>query len=262
MDISSIIFLFIGILSLILGFVLEGGSIGGLLEPTAALIVFGGTLGAVGVSFPMKEIKRIPKMIAVIFKKQNQDLVQTLEEFKYIAGEVRKNGLLQLEEVINNKDMDPFMKKGLQMAIDGVEPEVIKECLEVEATMISQRHRAGAKIFDSAGGYAPTLGIIGTVLGLIHVLGSMNDTSTLGSKIAVAFVATLYGVFSANILWMPIGSRLKNLDSDELKRNSMIIDGVLAVQEGRSPQAITNKLIGYIDKNYVNKFTNIEGQGD
>lgn len=259
MDISVIVSLLVGFGMLIGGFVLEKGDPAALIAGTAAMIVFGGTIGAVMLSFPMSTLKRFPKILGVIINPPKFDLLEVLEFFKDISYKTRKNGLLYLEGEISQKtDLDPIIKKGLQMAVDGFEPEIIRSTLELEADVVSERHHAGAAIFEAAGGFGPTMGIIGTVMGLVHVLGNLDDPSTLGPKIAVAFIATLYGVAFANLVYLPIASRLKALDSVELKKNEMVIEGILSVQEGKNPAVIVNKLSSYLEKADLEKVNTSE----
>lgn len=261
MDISAFLFLLLGFGSLIIAFVLDGGSPGALMAPTAAMIILGGTIGAVGVSYPINELKRIPKILKVFVSPQKRDLAALVNFFKDISYKTRKNGLLSLETEISEDDsMDPFIKKGLQLVVDGVDPQGVRGILELELEYTSERHRTAAAMFESAGGYSPTMGIIGTVMGLVHVLGNLEDTSTLGPKIATAFIATLYGIGFANLLWLPIGSRLKALDEKEYNEKRLIIEGILYIQEGVNPNTIAEKLKGFLDKQEVTKFESISGK--
>ncbi|CAB1254397.1 flagellar motor protein [Clostridium sp. MT-14] len=263
MDISVIIFLFFGILSVVVGYIIEGGQATALLGATAAIIVFGGTIGATGLSFPMDILKRIPKIFKVLFNPRKTDLPALISYFKDVSYKTRKNGLLSLEsEVSNDPNLDPFIKKGLQLVVDGVDPQAVRSILELELDSTSERHREGADIFESAGGYAPTMGIVGTVMGLVHVLGNLEDTSTLGPKIAVAFLATLYGIGSANLLWLPIGSRLKQADEREVKEKTLIIEGVLYIQEGINPNTIAEKLKSFLNKEELLRYEALEGKAE
>ncbi|MFL0195633.1 flagellar motor protein [Clostridium sp. WILCCON 0269] len=261
MDISVILFLLFGLASLVGGFILEGGSAGALLGPTAAIIVFGGTIGAVGLSFPSDVLKRIPKMFRVIIGPPKTDLPSLISYFKDVSYRTRKNGLLSLEgEISNDPNLDPFIKKGLQLVVDGVDPQAVRSILELELESTSERHREGSAVFQSAGGYSPTMGIIGTVMGLVHVLGNLEDSSTLGPKIAVAFLATLYGVGAANIIWLPIGNRLNVLDDKEVKEKTLIIEGILYIQEGINPNTIAEKLKSFLNKSELARFEEMDGK--
>ncbi len=261
MDIFSILFMIFSFGSIIAAFVIEGGSLGALLAPTAAMIVFGGTIGAVGVSFPVNDLKRIPGILKVFVSPKNKNLGELVSYFKEISYKTRKNGLLSLEgEITADESLDPFIKKGLQLVVDGVEPQAVRSILELELESISDRHRQGAAIFDSAGGFAPTMGIIGTVTGLVHVLSNLEEPSTLGPKIAMAFIATLYGIGTANLLWLPIGSKLKALDDIEYREKSLILEAILYIQEGINPNTIAEKLKGFLNKDELKKFMEMDGK--
>lgn len=257
MDITTLIFLLFGFVSLITAFMFEGGQVSALFAPTAALIVFGGTIAAVGVSFPFKDIKRVPKIIKNIFKPRKIDLVSLLVFFRDLSFKTRKNGLLTIESEIATADIDSFVKKGLQLVVDGVEPTTIQGVLEMDIEMTSERHHRGAAIFDSAGGYSPTMGIIGTVMGLVHVLGNLDDPSTLGPKIAVAFIATLYGVGFANLLWLPVGSKLKAIDEEEFNEKRLMMEAMLLIQSGTNPNTLVEKLKGFLNKNEIDEYEKI-----
>lgn len=253
MDLGIIISLIIGFASMIVSFMLEGGHLAGLLVGTAALIVFGGTIGAVGVSFPSKLLKKVPAIFEVAFKNKKSNYVELVAYFKNISTTTRKNGLLSLESELSNSSMDPFTRKGLQMVVDGMEPHTIRNILELKLEGLDERHREGAAIFEAAGGFAPTMGIIGTVMGLVHVLSNLDDPSSLGPKIAVAFIATLYGVGSANLVWLPIASKLKAINKIELNEKMMIIEAVILIQEGANPNTVVSKLESFLSEDEISK---------
>lgn len=261
MDISVILFLIFGLLALGGGFILDGGHLSALLGPTAAMIVFGGTIGAVGVSFPLDLLKRIPKMVKVMISPPKTELPSLISYFKDVSYRTRKNGLLSLEgEISSDPNLDPFIKKGLQLVVDGVDPQAVRGILELELESTSERHRQGAAVFQSAGGYSPTMGIVGTVMGLVHVLGNLEDPSTLGPKIAVAFLATLYGIGAANIIWLPIANRLNVLDDKEVKEKTLIVEGILYIQEGINPNTIAEKLKSFLNKEELVRFEEMDGK--
>ncbi|WP_027632592.1 flagellar motor protein [Clostridium hydrogeniformans] len=248
MDISVILGLLIGGLSLIFAFILEGGHLGALLGGSAALIVFGGTLGAVIVAFPMAQIKKLPKVIGVLFRGKNNNFGQVISYLKDLSINSRKNGLLGLEKELSesNISLDSFGKKALQMVIDGADSSVIRNTMEIRIETMDERHRKQASVFESAGGFAPTMGIIGTVTGLIHVLGNLEDPNSLGPKIALAFIATLYGVASANLLWLPMANKLKVLNDIEVDEKRMILEGIILIQEGANPTTLVNALESFM----------------
>lgn len=247
MDITIIVSLIFAFASLLAAFVLEGGHMGALLQPTAALIVFGGTFGAIGVSYPAAILAKIPKVIGIVFKKHKYDREEIIDTFYKIANLARTSGLLSLENELQNNEYDPFIKQGLQLVMDGTDPEVIKKILENKLDNMEHRHSKGISIFEAAGGFAPTMGVLGTVMGLVHVLGNLSNPDELGPQIAVAFIATLYGVGSANLIWLPIANKLKELDTDELVTKNMMLDGILMIQEGGNPALIVERLKGYLD---------------
>jgi chemotaxis protein MotA len=247
MDIFFIIFTVTGFASVIGGFVWEGGHLGGLFAPTAVLIIVGGTIGAVGISFPKDELVQLPKMFKVLIKNQEHDFVSLLERMKAMCIQVRQSGLLSLESQID-QEPDSLMRKGMRLIVDGTSPQYTREALELSLQVIDERHKARGKIFEAAGGYSPTMGIIGTVLGLVHVLGNLEDPDTLGPKIATAFIATLYGIGLANLLWLPIGGRLKVKNEMEILYKSMIIEGLLLIQEGVNTNYMEEKLSSFVQE--------------
>ncbi|AKN33197.1 flagellar motor protein MotA [Clostridium carboxidivorans P7] len=261
MDISVIIFVLVGFGSIIAGFVIEKGVIGSLFLLAPAVIVFGGTAGAVGLTFPGEILKRLPKIIKVAITPKKIDLSALVAYFKDVSYKTRKNGLLSLEgEISADPNLDPFIKKGLQLVVDGVDPQAVRSILELELESTSERHKKGAAIFAQAGGYAPTLGIIGTVMGLVHILADLSDPNTLGPKIASGFLATLYGLSSANLLFLPLATRLKALDEKEFGEKSLIIEGILYIQEGINPNTIAEKLKGFLSKEELKKFEGMDGK--
>lgn len=253
MNFSTIIALVIGLGSLVGGFLMEGGKLAGLISPTSAIIIFGGTAGALGVAFPMKEIKKLPKILKVVLTYKQPDLVQLIIFLKDLSLKTRKNGLLSLESEITSNDLNPLAKKGLQLVVDGIDPQTIKAILELESEATSDRHHKGIGIFEAAGGFSPTMGIIGTVLGLVHVLSNLSEPETLGEKIATAFIATLYGVGIANVLFLPLGNKLKVLNEYEEVESTLIIEAVLLIQTGTNPSTLVEKLKGFLNKTEVAK---------
>lgn len=248
MDLGMIISMIFAFAMLIGAFVMEKGHLAALLAPTAAMIVIGGTFGAVGISFPMSVLKNVPKVLGIAFRNHKQNRQEIIQTFYKIANLARTNGLLSLETELQNNDYDPFIKDGLQLVMDGTDPEIIKKILETKLDNMEYRHSKGISVFEAAGGFAPTLGVLGTVMGLVHVLGNLTgDTAVLGESIAVAFIATLYGVGTANLIWLPIANKLKELDTDELVTKNMMMDGILMIQEGGNPALIVERLKGYLD---------------
>jgi chemotaxis protein MotA len=241
MDKGTVIGLVVGFGALLTANYLEGGEFHSLLNLPAFLIVIGGTLGATLISFPLERVLRLPKLIALTFFERSTTEDELIEQFVHLAGKARREGLLSLEaEIANIKD--PFIQKGLQLVVDGIDPEMIREILENHIHAAAERHEHGYSMLEAMGGYAPTMGIIGTVMGLIHVLSSLEDPSKLGGAIAVAFIATLYGVWTANLIWLPLGARLKAKSRAERAFRGVALEGILSVQAGDNPRIVREKL--------------------
>jgi len=245
MDILTIVGLIIGFGAILLGQALEGGHIDSLLNGPAILIVLGGTVGAVMVQAPLATFFRSMKMIVWMLFPPKFSGLATVESIISWSNIARKEGLLGLESVVED-EKDPFARKGLQLLVDGSEPEVIRGILEVEIESTEKTALDAAKLYETMGGYTPTVGIIGAVLGLIHVMGNLADPSALGSGIATAFVATIYGVGLANLLLLPIGGKLKTIIGQQSRMKEMTVEGLIAIAEGENPRNIETKLHGYL----------------
>lgn len=246
MDVLSLIGLLLAFLAIVGGNFLEGGHVGALLNGPAALIVLGGTLGAVLLQTPIAVFRRGLVILRWILFPPAIDLSGGISRVIGWSLVARKEGLLGLEPVAE-AEADPYARKGLQLLVDGAEPEAIRSIMEVDIDTQEGRDTRAAKIYDSMGGYSPTIGIIGAVMGLIHVMGSLADPSQLGSGIAVAFVATIYGVAFANLLVLPIGNKLKGVVQRQARYREMILEGLLSIAEGENPRAIELKLQGFLD---------------
>jgi len=246
MDLATVLGITIGIGALLGGVLLEGGHASALLQPSAALIVFGGTLGATLFRFTPRDFRAVPQLIKLAVFNKPFDPAKSIEDIVSMAEEARREGLLYLENRLPDID-DPYLKKGLQLVIDGTDPELVKNILEVEIYTIEERHHVGASIFEVAGGYAPTMGIIGTVMGLVHVLGNITTPENLGPAIAVAFMATLYGVASANVLWFPMASKLQNISKKEILVKQLMMEGIISLQAGYNPILIRERLVAYLN---------------
>lgn len=246
MDIATVVGFVVGIASLIFGFLLEGGHVNALMQPSAALIVFGGTLGATMFSFSVRDIMAVPQLLKLSIFNKPSDPAQAIEDIVAMAEEARREGLLYLENRLPEMN-DPFLKKGLQLVIDGTDPELVKNILDVEIYTIEERHHVGSSIFEVAGGYAPTMGIIGTVMGLVHVLGSISTPENLGPAIAVAFMATLYGVASSNVLFFPLATKLQNISRKEILVKQLMMEGIVSLQAGYNPILIRERLVAYLN---------------
>ena len=245
MDWNSLSGIIIAILALILGQAAEGGHIGSLIQPAAFLVVFFGTLGAVLLQARPANFMQGLRMLPIIFKPTIDDrlsLIKKINTWSFIA---RRDGLLSLEPQLQI-EQDLFVKKTLRLMIDGIAPEKIREICSIDMYYYEQQQRNSAKIWDAAGGYAPTLGILGAVLGLIHVMENLSDPSKLGSGIAVAFVATIYGVGLANLFFLPIGNKLKALVNFELMRREMVLNACISIAKGDHPKVVEERLHTYM----------------
>jgi chemotaxis protein MotA len=245
MDKLSLAGLALAVVAILGGQLLEGGSLGSLLQLAAFMIVIGGTLAAVMIQSPLPVFLdglRLAKWVVLPPAFDGDAIIRQIGAW---AGDARRDGMLALENKLPGVE-DPFTRNGLQMLVDGFEPERIREALEVETAAWEERQRAAAKVWEAAGGYAPTVGILGAVLGLIHVMENLSDPNKLGGGIAVAFVATVYGVGSANLLFLPIAHKLKTLIGSQVRRREIIADGLLGVANGENPKVIEGRLAGYL----------------
>ncbi len=245
MDILTIAGLVLGFAAIIGGQVLEGGTLHSIMQVTAAIIVLGGTIGAVLVNYSMPTFLLALKNIRKTLFNSKDDPKGVIREIAELAGIARKDGLLALEARIKAIN-DPFLKKGLQLIVDGTEPKLTREILEIDVAYSEEYNASSAKVFESAGGYAPTIGILGAVLGLIHVMENLAEPDKLGGGIAVAFVATVYGVGSANLLWLPLAGKMKSKIREEVIVKEMIIEGLISISEGENPRRVEEKLGGFL----------------
>jgi chemotaxis protein MotA len=245
MKASTAIGIGVAIVGLLMGALMEGSQIAAFIDPPAILIVFGGTLGATLASTSMESVKRIPALYKRAMSAEHQDPAGRVELLVSLAEKARREGLLALESGVGEID-DEFTRKGLQLVVDGTDPEVILQVLENEIDGASGRAAADKTIFEKAGGFAPTMGILGTVLGLVHVLQNLDQPSTLGPAISGAFIATLYGVGSANVIFLPVGAKLHHIADAETSLREMTIEGLLAIQAGDNPRVVADKLEAFV----------------
>ena len=246
MDILSLIGVILGFAAIIGGNFLEGGHVNALVNGPAALIVMGGTLGAAALQTPKSVFLRAMRMLVWVVKPPQDDFDASLKKILEWASTARRNGLLGLEKIAANEP-NQYARKGLQLLVDGKEPEQIRVYMELELTSRERRNLEAAKVYDAMGGYAPTIGIIGAVMGLIHVMGNLADPSMLGSGIAVAFVSTIYGVGIANLFFIPIANKLRAYARHESHGREMLIEGLLSIAEGENPRSIGEKLKGFYE---------------
>src|SRR5919202_5379521 len=228
--------------------VVEAGSIGilfALINLPSAMIVFGGTLGTILVAFPLERVTQLGKILGVAFRDVVSSERELVSLFVRLAERARREGLLALEGEAR-EITDHTLQKGLLLVVDGTDPELVREIMESDVAAMSERHEARYAMFEAAGGFAPTMGIIGTVMGLVNVLSHLDKPDELGKSIATAFIATLYGVLSANVFWLPVGQRLKQRNKEEVARRLLAVEGVLAVQAGDNPRVVREKLEAFL----------------
>ena len=235
----------VALVAILLGNVLEGGHLGSMVGGPAAMIVLGGTVGAVLVQYPVSTFVGACKSAVATFKKSPIDSHKILEELVDYANRARRDGILALEKVAETAS-DPFMRKALMMAVDGADATTVAETMELAIHGEEEHGEDQAKAFEAAGGYAPTVGIIGAVLGLIHVMSNLSDINAVGHGIAAAFVATIYGVAIANIVFLPLAGRIKLCLREKVQSREMILAGVLAIQAGMNPKLVRDRLAGYM----------------
>jgi chemotaxis protein MotA len=245
MKVSGLIGVIVGGLSIALGATIEGSNVAAIINIPALFIVLGGTLGACMGGANFDAIKAIPKLYKKAFMPDPLDLAGRVAELVSYAEKARRDGLLALDEQLATVE-DPYTRKGLQLVVDGTDPELVAEVLEAENDAMRKRHAMCVQPFDKAGGYAPTMGIIGTVFGLVHVLTNLSQPETLGPMISSAFIATLLGVASANVVYLPVSARLKGLSQEEMHFREMTLEGILAIQAGENPRFVSEKLMAYV----------------
>jgi len=245
MDILSIIGITLALIALVGGSILKGAGVASLWSSAAFVIVIVGTIASILVHTPLAVFKRTLQMAIWVIKPPSSDRETLLAQILEWSSISRKQGLLGLEAEVEGQS-DPFVKKGMQMLVDGVEPEAIRHMLEIELGSQEHQDLAAAKIFESMGVYAPTLGIIGAVFGLIAVMKNLNDPSKLGHGIAAAFTATIYGIASANLFFLPMAAKLKSIIAGRSGRNEMVIEGLIAIAKGENPRNIEARLAGFL----------------
>lgn len=247
MEKSTIIGLALALVSVCVGMVLKGAALINLVNnPAAYLIIFGGTMAAILIAFPMSEVKKIPKLIKIaIFGRRLISKTEVIRMFMEWATITRREGLLALEGNVDEIE-EPFLRNGMRMIIDGNDQDFVHDVLMEELQSIEDRHKTGALIFSQAGAYAPTLGVLGAVVGLIAALGNLSDIEKLGHSISAAFIATLLGIFTGYVLWHPIANKLKRFSRQEIELKTMMVEGLLSIQSGVSTVAINQKLSVYL----------------
>lgn len=261
MDLATILGLIVAWGALLAALLLEGGSASDLVLLSPAVLVIGGTLGATCVTVSLEEMRKLPTYLRLGCSAPTLDpvaLVNTLVDF---ARRARREGVLGLEDSARRLD-NRFVQRGIELVVDGTPSELIREILETEVAAMLQRHKRGAELMATAGGFAPTMGIIGTVMGLIHMLKSLSEPGKMGPAIAAAFLATLYGVMIANLLFLPIGNKLRLRSEEEATIYEMVIEGILAIQSGDNPRIVQTRMLAFLPPSMHSRVISVsEGNG-
>ncbi|WP_096202654.1 flagellar motor protein MotP [Bacillus sp. FJAT-45350] len=249
-DIFTPIGLFLGVTVLLLAIFSNAGPSGVVffIQIASILIVLGGLSAGIVINFSLEDIKLLPKVLREAFRREDHDLDQLIATFVDLSGRARREGLLALEAGIEDVE-DPFIRKGVLLAVDGIEPDVIKDIMMAEVVAMEERHRKGRTIIMKAGEYAPAWGMIGTLIGLVLMLQNLNDPSTLGPNMAVALLTTLYGTVLANLVFIPMASKLENKTEQEVFVKQIVVEGVIGVQSGQNPKILEEKLSAFVPKN-------------
>lgn len=246
MDLATLIGLGLAVVGIIGGNVVEGGNPAALLNVPGFMIVIMGTIGATIIAQPLHRVFGLPKAIMkAFFGGPAHNASQTVELFVSMADKARREGLLALEADVENIH-DEFTRKGVQLMIDGTDPELLREIMEIEAEAMKHRHEANFSVLELAGGISPTIGVLGAVMGLMSVMRHLDQPEEIGPGIATAFVATFYGVFTANVLYLPLANKLKNISKEEQHFLSVIIEGLMSIQSGDNPRIVREKLEGFL----------------
>jgi chemotaxis protein MotA len=246
MDVGSLGGILLALAGILAGLLLEGGHIGQVLQPTAAMIVFGGTLGAVMLQFPLKTVLAAGQRLVRVFLHREESPATLLRQIVGFANKARRNGLVSLDQDLPEVK-NTFLRQALTLAVDGTEPSELRRIMEVQMESVGESEARIPAVFESAGGFSPTIGIIGAVIGLIQVMQHLDHMDQVGRGIAVAFVATIYGVGAANIFFLPAAGKLKHRVREEQRLKEMALEGVISIVEGMNPRMIEIKLASFQD---------------
>ena len=252
MDKASFAGIFLALGGILAGLLVEGGNLGQILQPTAAMIVLGGTLGAVLLQFPMRTVAAAFARTAHAFAPPRKQHDQTIQMLVNFANKARRSGVVSLDSDLQSID-DPFLRQALMLAVDGTEPTDLRNIMQVSLDCISESEDRLPAVFESAGGFAPTIGILGAVLGLIQVMHHLDNMQEVGRGIAVAFVATVYGVGIANLFFLPLAGKLRLRIREDYMEREMMIEGVVSILEGMNPRMLEVKLGGFVEDNSSGK---------
>ena len=252
MDKASIGGVVLAIVGIVAGLLIEGGNLGQILQPTAALIVFGGTMGAVLLQFPLTTVVAAFSGMAHIFAAPRKQDAQLIGQLVGFANKARRSGVVSLDADLSTLD-DPFLKRALMLAVDGTEPAELRKIMRVSLDSTTENEERLPAVFESAGGFSPTIGILGAVLGLIQVMQHLDNMQEVGRGIAVAFVATIYGVGIANLFFLPLAGKMRIRIRDGHRRREMMLEGVISILEGINPRMLEIKLAGFVDDSGARK---------
>lgn len=263
MDLTTIVGIILGIIAIVGGMIFKGASVSALLNPAATMIILVGTTASVSIAFPGKHLKKFPKLLKIIFTNKKNPLTyqQILEMFMRWTTESRKNGILSLEKELKEID-DEFIRKGLKFVIDGVTAHEIEALLENEIEAMEERHAKGALLFTQAGTYAPTLGVLGAVIGLVAALGDLSDIEKIGHAIAGAFIATLFGIFTGYVLWHPFANKLKQKSAEEMEMKKLVLQCLLLLQSGAFPFLMENRILSAVSETERKLLSNKDKSGE
>lgn len=260
MDLSTVIGIVLGVTLIVISIML-GGSLGGFLDAPSAMIVFGGTLAATLVAFPIARVKEILVLTKMTFTQRESNPDTIINDIIALANKARKEGLLSLEEAAESIQ-DDFLKKGLMLVVDGTDPDLVRNLLETELDFIEQRHKSGQSMFESMSSLAPGFGMIGTLIGLVNMLANMEDASTIGPSMAVALITTLYGAFLANLIFTPLANKLKIRSAGEILEREIMVEGLLSIQAGENPRIIEEKLKAFLPPSMRGNIGSSKGGGE
>lgn len=245
MDIATILGIVLAWGAVVVALLMEGGNLKSMVSPSSAILVFGGTIGATIVSFTLKHVTGLPGALRQAFLTKKLDSLSVIRLIVSLSRKARQSGILALESEIE-KIENLFIRQALQLVVDGIQPEMVRETLETEVAAMAARHKVGEDFFSTMGGFAPTLGIIGTVMGLVHMLENLDKPGGMGPAIAAAFIATLYGVMSANLLFLPLAGKLKSRSHEEVALYELAIEGILMLQAGENPHVVSQKMRAFL----------------
>ena len=246
MEKSTLIGIIAGLVSVFVGMIIKGAPLSSMANPAAFLIIIGGTFSCLLNAFPMETVSKLPTLFKILFRADNfGSKVDTVKLFVELSQLARREGILALEGKVQEIE-DPFFKNGLSMVIDGMDPDFVSDVLDAELAVMEERHAEARSILTQAGTYAPTLGVLGAVVGLIAALADLSDVNKLGHAISAAFIATILGIFTGYVIWLPFANKLKVKSANEIAYKRMIIEGILSLQAGDSPTAIQAKLTTFI----------------